>query len=141
MIRFGVEQQDQQTEETTMLASRFLRLSVLYALAGVALGIFMAASHDLAQMPTHAHINLLGFVSTAICGFFYRAYPDAEQGWLATAHFWIANLGFVVLMGFVAAFHAGYAAAEMGAAAMSFVVLLGLGLFTVIVFKATAQSA
>ncbi|MDH3239829.1 MAG: cytochrome-c oxidase [Alphaproteobacteria bacterium] len=124
-----------------MLASRFLRLSIIYALAGVALGIFMAASHDLSQMPTHAHINLLGFVSTAIYGFFYRAYPGAEQGWLARAHFWIANLGFIVLMGFVAAFHAGYTAAEMGAAAMSFVVLLGLVLFAVIVFKATARSA
>jgi len=124
-----------------MLASRFLRLSVIYALAGVALGIFMAASHDVAQMPTHAHINLLGFVATAIYGFFYRAYPDAERGWMATAHFWIANLGFVVLMGFVAAFHGGYAAAEMGAAAMSVVVLLGLALFAVIVFKGTARTA
>lgn len=124
-----------------MLASWFLRLSVLYALAGVALGIFMAASHDLAQMPTHAHINLLGFVSTAIYGFFYRAYPEAEHGWMARVHFWLANLGFVVLMGFVAAFHAGIAAAEMGAAAMSFVVLAGLVLFAVIVFKATARAA
>ena len=124
-----------------MLASRFLRLSVVYALAGVALGIFMAASHDVAQMPTHAHINLLGFVSTAIYGFFYRAYPEAEHDRLATAHFWIANLGFVVLMGFVAAVHGGYAAAEMGAAAMSVVVLLGLVLFAVIVFKTTARTA
>jgi hypothetical protein len=124
-----------------MLASWFLRLSVLYALAGVALGIFMAASHDLSQMPTHAHINLLGFVSTAIYGFFYRAYPAAEQSWMARTHFWVANLGFVVLMGFVAAFHAGVAAAEMGAAAMSVVVLLGLVLFAVIVFKATARTA
>ncbi|HSR55546.1 MAG TPA: hypothetical protein VLN73_04865, partial [Alphaproteobacteria bacterium] len=96
---------------------------------------------DLSQMPTHAHINLLGFVATAIYGFFYRLYPAAEGGWMATAHFWIANAGFVLLMGFVAAFHGGIAAAEPGAAAMSFVVLLGLVLFAVIVFKATARTA
>jgi peptidoglycan/LPS O-acetylase OafA/YrhL len=124
-----------------MLASRFLRLAIIYALSGVVLGIFMAASHDISQMPTHAHINLLGFVSTAIYGFFYRLYPAAEEGWMAQAHFWIANLGFIVLMGFVAAFHAGIAAAEMGAAAMSVVVLIGLVLFAVIVFKSTARTA
>lgn len=124
-----------------MLASRFLRLSVVYVLLGVPLGIFMAASGDISQMPTHAHINLLGFVATSIYGFFYRLYPAAEEGWLAQAHFWIANVGFVALMGFVAAFHAGYAAADMGAAALSFVVLLGLVLFAVIVFRATARGA
>lgn len=123
-----------------MLASRFLRLSVVYVLLGVPLGIFMAASGDITQMPTHAHINLLGFVATAIYGFFYRLYPAAEESWLARAHFWIANVGFVVLIGFVAAFHAGHVGAETGAAVFSFVVLIGLVLFAVIVFRATARS-
>lgn len=122
-----------------MLASRFLRLSVVYALIGTALGIFMAASRDATQLPVHAHINLLGFVAMAIYGFFYRLYPAAEEGWMATWHFWIANLGFVALMASVAAFYGGTPAAEAGAQIFSVVVILGMALFAVIVFRATAR--
>lgn len=124
-----------------MLASRFLRLAVVYALLGMALGIFMASTRDVAQMPTHAHINLLGFVATTIYGFFYRLYPAAEEGWMAKAHFWIANIGFVGLMIAVAAIHAGHEAADPAAGVFSVVVILGMALFAVIVFKATAQPA
>ncbi|MDX1484096.1 MAG: cytochrome-c oxidase [Alphaproteobacteria bacterium] len=124
-----------------MLASRFLRLSVIYALIGIALGIVIAATRDLSQMPTHAHINLLGFVAMAIYGFFYRLYPAAEAGWMAPAHFWIANLGFVALMACVAAAHGGYELAEEGAKVFSLVVIAGMALFAVIVFRATARPA
>lgn len=124
-----------------MLASRFLRLSVVYALIGIALGIFMAASHDATQTPVHAHINLLGFVAMAIYGLFYRLYPAAEEGWMAAAHFWIANVGFVALMACVAAVYGGYPAAEIGAQLFSVVVILGMALFAVVVFRATARRA
>jgi hypothetical protein len=124
-----------------MLASRFLRLSVLYALIGIALGIVMAATRDVAQVPTHAHINLLGFVAMAIYGFFYRLYPAAEGGWMAAAHFWVANAGFVGLMIAVGAIHGGYEAAEAGASVFSLVVILGMALFAMIVFRATARTA
>ncbi len=124
-----------------MLASRFLRLSILYALIGMALGIVMAAMGDVSQMPTHAHINLLGFVAMAIYGFFYRLYPAAEGGWMAATHFWVTNAGFVGLMLSVGAIHGGYDAAEAGASVFSLVVILGMALFAVIVFKATVRTA
>jgi len=125
-----------------MLASRFLRLSVVYALLGIALGIFMAASRDMAQMPTHAHLNLLGFVAMAIYGFFYRLYPAAEESWMGAAHFWIANIGMIGLIGSVAAIHGGYpAVGDPSAKVFSLVVVLGMAVFAVIVFKATARNA
>lgn len=124
-----------------MLASRFLRLSVIYALLGIALGIFMAASRDMAQMPTHAHLNLLGFVAMAIYGFFYRLYPAAD-GWMAVAHFWIANIGMIGLIASVAAIHGGYpAVGDPSAKVFSLVVTLGMAVFAVVVFKATARNA
>ena len=122
-----------------MLASRFLRLSVIYALIGIALGIHMAATRDVSQVPTHAHINLLGFVATAIYGFFYRLYPTAEEGWMGKVHFWVSNLAFIALMISVALVHGGVPEADPVAAVFSIVVILGLALFAVIVFKATGQ--
>jgi len=48
--------------EPTMknLANWFLRLAVLYFIAGVSLGLYMAASQDHTMHPVHAHLNLLG---------------------------------------------------------------------------------
>ena len=43
----------------------FLRIAVVYVLAGMALGIFMAMSDDHSQMPTHAHMNLMGWAPMA----------------------------------------------------------------------------
>jgi cbb3-type cytochrome oxidase subunit 1 len=123
-----------------MLASRFLRLSVVYALIGISLGIFMAATRDMAQTPAHAHLNLLGFVAMAIYGFFYRLHPAAEAGWMAPTHFWIANIGLVGLIASVAAIYGGYPAADPGAKVFSIIVILGMALFAVIVFKATGRS-
>ena len=44
----------------------FLRLAAIYAIAGVSLGIVMAASHDFTFRPVHVHVNLLGWVSMAL---------------------------------------------------------------------------
>ena len=120
-----------------MIAGRFFRHSVLYALLGMALGIYMAASHDHVQAPAHAHLNLLGFVAMGLYGLFYKAWPAAESDRLAAAHFWISNIGVVGLIGSLVLLLADVPAAEPLAAASSFVVLGGMVLFTVIVFRAT----
>ncbi len=120
-----------------MLASRFVRLSVIYVLIGMALGIYMAASHDHVQAPTHAHLNLLGYVSMFLYGLFYRAWPQAAESALARWHFWIANIGMIALISAVGLIYNDWPNAEPLAAASSFVVLGGMVLFTVIVFRAT----
>ena len=64
----------------------FLLLAVVSLIAGVVIGIFMAASHDFALMPVHAHINLVGWVSLALFGLVYRAYPGLAKRKLAIVH-------------------------------------------------------
>ena len=61
------------------MSNWFLRLAVLYLIAGVSLGLFMAASHDHSMFPVHAHLNLLGWVSLSLFGLFYRACPAATD--------------------------------------------------------------
>jgi hypothetical protein len=57
----------------------FLRLAALYAVLGMSLGIWMGISGDHGQYPTHAHINLLGWVSFALYGLIYRNVPAAAS--------------------------------------------------------------
>ena len=49
----------------------FFGSAALYALAGMALGMFMGASGDHSLAPVHAHINLLGWATLALMGSFY----------------------------------------------------------------------
>ena len=74
-----------------------LRSAGLYLIAGISLGIFMAASHDHSQMPLHAHLNLLGWVTLGLVGIWYRVQPEAATTKLAKAHFVLHNLALPVL--------------------------------------------
>ncbi|MBL8596129.1 MAG: hypothetical protein JNL14_00155 [Devosia sp.] len=76
----------------------FIAASVIFALLGMGYGMYMAGSENHLLAGAHAHNNLLGWVTMAIYGLYYRAVP-AAIGRLATVHFWItlvANLIFPI---------------------------------------------
>jgi cbb3-type cytochrome oxidase subunit 1 len=113
----------------------FLRIAVLYALVAMVLGIAMGISQDHSQMPTHAHLNLVGWVSMALYALVYRQYPAAGQSRLALAHFWIANVGAVLLNLGVYGLMADITALEPVAIAGSLVTILGMLTFAGIVYQ------
>jgi len=120
----------------TRLDGLFLRVAVLYALAGMGLGIFMAMSQDHSMMPAHAHINLVGWVSMALYALVYRAWPQAAEGSAAWMHFWLANIGTLTLVIGVSGIMAGYPESFEGVAAVgSILTLLSMLLFAAIVFR------
>ncbi|MGH7018386.1 MAG: hypothetical protein ACREEY_00810, partial [Brevundimonas sp.] len=123
------------------LSNRFLRLAVLFALVGMSLGYWMGATEQFAAAPVHAHINLLGWVSMALYGLFYRVQPGAAQGWLPAVHFWVAVVGLVIFMPALAAKLLGgpdlQAGANLGLIVGPSLTLLSMVLFVVIVFRAT----
>jgi heme/copper-type cytochrome/quinol oxidase subunit 1 len=86
----------------------FLRIAVLYVIAGMALGIFMAVSEDHTMMPAHAHMNLLGWVSMALYAGVYRIWPETAQSPLARWHFWLANIGTLTAVVGIAGIMGGY---------------------------------
>jgi hypothetical protein len=114
----------------------FLRVAVVYVLAGTALGIFMAISDDHSQMPTHAHLNLLGWASMALYAVVYRVWPEAARSPLAAWHFWLANLGTLVAVVGVAGIMAGHEESFGPIAGVgSITALIGMLLFAIIVFS------
>jgi hypothetical protein len=112
----------------------FLRVAVLYALLAMALGIAMGISEDHAQMPTHAHLNLVGWVSMAIYALVYRQWPAAGQSKLALIHFWTANAGAILLNLGVYALMSGNTALAPVAIVGSLVTIAGMLLFAFIVY-------
>lgn len=88
------------------VARNFFTLAIIYALCGMALGIHMGMSGDHGQAPTHAHVMLAGWVTSAIFAFFYHLFPAAGEKTLATIHFWltaISGIGLVVSLYFLMA--------------------------------------
>ena len=69
---------------------KFLLLAALLLTAGVAMGIYMGVAHDFAMAPVHAHINLVGWASSALFGIVYALYPQLQDKWAAKLHFTLA---------------------------------------------------
>lgn len=122
------------------MSNWFLRLAVLYLIAGVVLGLFMAASHDFSMRPVHAHLNLLGFVLLSLFGLFYRAFPAAVQTILAKMHFGIYVPAHFVQMISLALYYRGHTAIEPVLAASSMLVGVAILCFAATVWKFTAST-
>jgi hypothetical protein len=111
------------------------RIAVTLAMAGILMGIAMAAMHDHAVMPAHAHLNLLGWVSLFLFGIYYRLNPATDVSRAARLQVIVWTTGTVILALAVAAIHLGYTEAEPIAGMSSLVVLAGMGMFAFLVFK------
>ena len=83
-----------------VLADRFFIIAILFALAGMALGIWMGITGPevFNYAPVHAHINLAGWATLFLYGLGYRGAPVAAATALAKAHFWIAVVGAILLV-------------------------------------------
>ncbi len=68
------------------------------ALGGMGLGIAMGIGHDFTLTPVHAHLNLLGWVTMALYGLYYRGAP-ARIGRLAWVQVGLAIAGLPLMTG------------------------------------------
>ncbi|RJQ14763.1 MAG: hypothetical protein C4560_11705 [Nitrospiraceae bacterium] len=78
----------------------YLRMSVIYFVAGAVIGFIMILSPDSAghYISVHAHFNLLGFMSMMIYGVGYHILPkfSGRQMYsplIMRIQFWVANAG------------------------------------------------
>jgi len=125
------------------LSSFFLRFGVIAAAAGIGMGIAMGATHQFTLATVHAHLNLLGWVSMFLYGLFYRVEPRAADGLLPGVHAICATLGLVIFVPALGLQLAGpptlAPAAMAGLVIGPFLVLLGMIVFAIIVFRATSS--
>lgn len=110
-------------------AQRWIVAAILYLCVGVAMGVYMGASHDHSLSPVHAHVNLLGWVTLALIGIIYHFFPVAGASRLATVQFWLHNVALVVMMAALAVYLRGNPGLEPAIAAGSLGVLVSVFLF------------
>lgn len=72
---------------------KFVLTSLGYAIIGLALGIFMAASKDHGHLVTHAHIMLIGFVVSFIYGLCHKLWLNNTTSKLAKSQYYIHQVG------------------------------------------------
>lgn len=83
----------------------FIRAALIYLLVGVSLGLAMGMAPARANLvyyllPSHTHINLIGWVSMLIFGVAYHILPrftgrPLHSPRLAWVHFFLANAGLI----------------------------------------------
>lgn len=77
---------------------KFILTALGYAILGMALGIFMAASKNHGQLVTHAHILLLGFVVSFIYGLCHKLWLNNLRTRLAVTQFYFHQAGTIILV-------------------------------------------
>jgi len=117
-------------------ARLFFTLAIVYAILGMLLGLSMAISQDHSEMPTHAHIMLAGWVSSALFAYFYHLFPAIGSRGIAIFHFWFQTASAVVMMVSLLFVYGGNPAIEPGAAIGSIGYALGMLLFAYIALPA-----
>jgi cbb3-type cytochrome oxidase subunit 1 len=114
---------------------RFLLVAVAAALIGMSGGILMAIAQDFSLAPAHAHLNLLGWVTMALYGLFYRAVPEAAHGMLPRVHFWLATCGVTLMIPGIAWVVLGHADGERIIAPGALMVVCGMIVFGIVVVR------
>jgi hypothetical protein len=119
----------------SLIGLRLVRIAGIYMVIGLGAGLYVAVSKDFAFASLHSHLALLGWATMAIAGLVYRAWPVLGDGPLARWHFWLHNIGLPVMIVGLAFKAGGHAAAEPLLGVGSVVVLLGLLLFAINLFR------
>ena len=80
----------------------YLRMSIIYFVLGVVIGIAMLLWPDAAidYIPVHVHLNLLGFMTMMIYGVGYHILPKFSGAFIHSPkimniQFWVANAGLI----------------------------------------------
>ena len=80
-----------------MTGNLFLRTSVVFLCIGIMLGMYMGGTHDFTQMPTHAHLNLVGGVWLFLAGLFYNSHPELSRRAILI-HYALAVIGLLIFI-------------------------------------------
>lgn len=117
---------------------KFVLTGLCYAILGMLLGIYMAASHDHGQLVTHAHIMLVGFVLSFIYGVCHKLWLGNDSSGLSQAQFYVHQLGVIIMSVGLFLLYGKFVALETidpVLAASSFIVLFGVILMLVLFIK------
>lgn len=116
------------------MSQLYFRTAILFLIAGISIGISMSISGNHAVMGAHAHINLLGWVTSALFGTYLALNPAKANGLLPRLQYLIYVLGVIVMGTSLYLMLDGNTAMVPVVAGASLVTFAGVLLFAVIIF-------
>ncbi|MBA8879506.1 hypothetical protein [Phyllobacterium myrsinacearum] len=117
------------------ISNLYFKTATILFLIGIAMGLHMGISGDHSAYPAHAHLNLLGWVSSAIFGIYYALNPAKAGGRLPLLQYAVYTVGVIVMAVGLYLTLQGSPAMEALVGIGSFIVLAGVLLFTAVVFS------
>ena len=115
--------------------SRFyFAMAITYLMIGIGVGLHMSISQDHSAVGAHAHINLLGWVTSAVFGGYYALDPRKAEGWLPWTQGALYAIGLVVMLPALYMMLTGTPGFEPAVAVGSLAVAAGVVLFAAVVF-------
>ncbi len=118
------------TDCDSVLGLRLLKISAVYLVLGLAVGLGMGISQSFVFASVHAHTLLLGWAAMAVCGIIYLLLPGCPGNRLRVLHFWGHNLGLPVMIAGLTLEARGNKSVEPMVAGGSVLVFFSLLLFT-----------
>lgn len=116
------------------ISNFYFGIAILFLMTGIGLGLKMAITQDHSMAPVHAHINLLGWVTSALFGGYFALNPHKAHGWLPRIQCLVYTLGLIVMLGGLYWLYDGHPEIEPVVAIGSMAVALGVVLFAVVIF-------
>ncbi len=117
------------------MAVKFIKISVVYFVIGVCIGMYMSMTEKFDFTPVHVHINLLGWMSMALAGLIYVGFPGAAETTLAKVHFWLHNISLPIMMIGLALLVSGVENAGPAVATGGTLMVLGIIVFAINILK------
>lgn len=112
----------------------FFRTAVLFLLVGIGMGLQMAISQNHNVIGAHAHVNLLGWVTSAVFGVYYALNPGKAERRLALVHYGVYTTGVVIMAASLYLLLQGNTAMEPVVAVSSLITFAGVLVFAWTVF-------
>lgn len=123
------------------ISNLFFRTAIVFLIVGIGVGLHMSISGVHNVTGAHAHINLLGWVTSAIFGGYYALNPAKAEGRLPLIHYGIYTAGVAIMVVGLYFLLLGNTALEPMVAAGSMITFLGVLIFAVVVFRSASAGA
>ena len=117
------------------ISQLFFRTAVIWLIIGLAIGLQMGMSGNHATIATHAHVNLLGWVTSAIFGGYYALSPAKAQKRLAMIHYAVYTFGLVIMLPALYLMELGNPQLEPILGIASLITFAGVLVFAVVIFS------
>ncbi|MEH7116339.1 cytochrome-c oxidase [Neobacillus vireti] len=121
------------------MAVKLIKISVVYFVIGVLIGMYMSMTEDFDFKAVHVHIILLGWMSMALAGLIYVGFPKAAETTLAKVHFWIHNISLPIMMIGLALLISGVENAGPAVAVGGTLMVIGIIVFAINILKNVKQ--